>query len=285
MGGDLDMTSDSTARQDGAAADEAPGIGPARRNRHNTVAKVVMLLEALAAREEGIGVRELGREIGLDKSAISRLFEQLVEVGVAEQDEFSGRFRVGPALFSLAATIHGYDTLWRAAEPILRELATAFNETCYLAIRDGDETSCRGHVDCTHSVRYVIALGERAPLHAGAGGRAVLMTLSDTEVREIIKRTGLPGLTPLTVTDPDELIALLDADRKRRYTVSRGERVPASGAVAAPYFDAGGRCIGSIVFTCPDQRYDPADEPEIAAAVLRASNDLSRRLGYRDPAG
>ena len=77
MGGDLDMTSDSTARQDGAAADEAPGVEPARRNRHNTVARVIMLLEALAAREEGIGVRELGREIGLDKSAISRLFEQL----------------------------------------------------------------------------------------------------------------------------------------------------------------------------------------------------------------
>jgi len=268
MGGDLDMTS-----------------GPARRNRHNTVAKVVMLLEALAEREEGIGVRELGREIGLDKSAISRLFEQLAEVGVAEQDELSGRFRIGPALFSLAAAIHGHDTLWRAAEPILRELATSFNETCYLAIRDGDETSCRGHVDCTHSVRYVIDLGQRAPLHAGAGGRAVLMTLSDAEVREIIKRTGLPALTPLTVTDPDTLIALLDADRERQYTVSRGERVPASGAVAAPYFDAGGRCIGSIVFTCPDQRYDPADEPEIAAAVLRATSDLSRRLGYRDPTG
>ena len=278
------MAGDATLRQDGATADEEPGAGIARRNRHNTVVKVIMLLEALAAREEGIGVRELGREIGLDKSAVSRLFEQLAEVGVAEQDKFSGRFRVGPALFSLAATIHGHDSLWRAAEPILRELATTFNETCYLAFRDGDEISCRGSVDCTHTVRYVIEPGQRAPLHAGAGGRAVLMALSDAEVREILKRTGLPALTPLTVTDPDRLIALLDADRKRQYTVTRGERVSASGAVAAPYFDARGRCIGSIVFTCPDQRYDPADEPEIAAAVLRASNDLSRRLGYRDPA-
>lgn len=279
------MTSDSADRQEGAAADGAPGIGPARRNRHSTAAKVVMLLEALAAREEGAGVRELGRELGIDKSAVSRLFEQLAEVGVAEQDEFSGRFRVGPALFSLAATIHSHDTLWRAAEPILRELATTFNETCYLAIRDGDETSCRGSVDCTHSVRYAIELGERAPLHAGAGGRAVLMALGDAEVRDIVRRTGLPALTPLTVTDPDQLIALLDADRKRRYTVSRGERVPGSGAVAAPYFDAGGRCVGSIVYTCPDQRYDPAGEPEIAAALLRASHDLSRRLGHRETAG
>jgi DNA-binding IclR family transcriptional regulator len=277
--------SDARARLDGAAADDAPGAGTGRRNRHSTVAKVVTLLEAMAAREEGISVRELGREAGIDKSAISRLFEQLVELGVAEQDEFSGRFRVGPALFSLAATIHGHDTLWRAAEPILRELATAFNETCYLAVRDGDEIIFRDKVDCTHKVRYVIDPGERAPLHAGAGGRAVLMALSDDEVHEILKRTGLPAVTPRTVTDPDKLFALLHADRKRGYAASRGERVPAGGAVAAPYFDASGRCIGSIVFTCPDQRYDPAEEPEIAAAVLRASNELSRRLGYRDPAG
>ncbi len=212
--------SDARARLDGAAADDAPGAGTGRRNRHSTVAKVVTLLEAMAAREEGISVRELGREAGIDKSAISRLFEQLVELGVAEQDEFSGRFRVGPALFSLAATIHGHDTLWRAAEPILRELATAFNETCYLAVRDGDEIIFRDKVDCTHKVRYVIDPGERAPLHAGAGGRAVLMALSDDEVHEILKRTGLPAVTPRTVTDPDKLFALLHADRKRRAAAS-----------------------------------------------------------------
>jgi IclR family acetate operon transcriptional repressor len=276
------MVSDARARLNGAAADEAPSARTAHRNRHNTVAKVVMLLEALAAREEGIGVRELGRELGIDKSAISRLFEQFVELRVAEQDELSGRFRAGPALFSLAATVHGHDTLWRAAEPILRKLATTFNETCYLAIRDGDEIIFRDKVDCTHTVRYVIDPGERAPLHAGAGGRAVLMALGDDEVRRILKRTGLPAVTPHTITDPDQLLALLAADRKRHYAASRGERVPAGGAVAAPYFDASGRCLGSVVFTWPDQRYDPAEEPEIAAAVLRASEDLSRRLGYRE---
>jgi IclR family acetate operon transcriptional repressor len=256
---------------------------PSRRNRHNTAAKVVMLLEALAAREEGIGVRELARELGIDKSAISRLFEQLVELGAAEQDEFSGRFRVGPALFALAATIHGRDTLWRAAEPIIRDLVNTFNETCYLAVRDGDEIIFRDKVDCTHKVRYVIDPNERAPLHAGAGGRAVLIGLPDDEVRAILHRTGLPAITSRTVTDPGKLLTLVEADRARHYSASRGERVPSGGAIAAPYFDATGRCLGTVVLTSPDQRYNPAQEPEIAAAVLRAADDLSERLGYRPP--
>jgi DNA-binding IclR family transcriptional regulator len=284
----------SGPQPDDAGPDAASGVAlesdpisavGSRRNRHSTAAKVIMLVEALAAREEGIGVRELARELGIDKSAISRLAEQLTELGIAEQDEFSGRFRVGPALFALAATIHGRDTLWRAAEPIVRELATTFNETCYVAVRDGDEIIFRDKVDSTHKIRYVIDSGERAPMHAGAVGRAVLMTLSDDEVRGIVDRTGLPPVTSRTITDPDLLFATLHADRKRHYASSRGERISAGGAIAAPYFDAGGRCVGAIVFTWPDQRYDPSLEPEIAAAVMRAGAALSHRLGYRPLSG
>src|ERR1700744_4525825 len=103
------------ALDDALVSDEVDGLeGPRRRIRQKTSERVIMLLRALAARPEGIGVRELSRELGIDKSAVSRLFEQLVELRVATQDEFSGRFRVGPDLFALAATIHSRDTLWQA---------------------------------------------------------------------------------------------------------------------------------------------------------------------------
>lgn len=261
-------------------AGQANAGATSRRNRHNTASKVVMLLNELAARGEGIGVRELARDLGIDKSAISRLFEQLVELGIAEQDELSGRFRVGPALFALAATVHGRDSLWQAAEPIVRELASTFNETCYLTVRDGNEVIFRDKVDCTHRIRYVIDPGERMPLHAGAGGRAVLCGLDQDEVADFAKHSGLSAITSRTLVDPDALLATVASDRLRGYSVSRGERVPSGGAVAAPYFDATGRCVGSIAYTCPDERYDPAEEAEIGAAVRAAGQALSRRLGH-----
>lgn len=252
-----------------------------RRNRHNTADKVIMLLRALAARPEGIGVRELSRELGIDKSAVSRLFEQLGDLGIATQDEFSGRFRVGPGLFALAATIHSRDTLWQAAEPIIRNLATTFNETCYLAVREGDEIIFRDKVDSTHNVRYVIDPGERAPLYAGAGGRAVLMTLTDAEIRATLGRTGIHAITPQTITDVDQLVEQAHGDQARGYAVSHGERVVSGGAIAAPFFDASGACRGSIVFTCPSQRFDATEEPDIAAAVIAAGTQLSERLGLQ----
>lgn len=261
--------------------ESAESEGARRRNRQNTASKVIMLLQALAARPEGIGVRELARELGIDKSAVSRLFEQLVDLGIASQDEFSGRFQVGPGLFALAATVHSRDTLWQASEPIIRGLASTFNETCYLAVREGDEIIFRDKVDSTHNVRYVVDPGERAPLYAGAGGRAVLFTMSEAEIRGLAKRTGLRPVTPHTITSIDALLAQARDDAERGYSASQGERVASGAAIAAPFLDAGGACRGSIVFTCPSQRFDASQEPEVAAAVVAAGEQLSERLGFR----
>lgn len=269
--------------QEASRADEMPEEADApvrQRNRHNTADKVIMLLRALADRPDGIGVRELSRELGVDKSAVSRLFDQLGALGIATQDDYSGRFRVGPALFSLAATIHSRDTLWQAAEPIVRALATTFNETCYLAVREGDEIIFRDKVDSTHNVRYVVDPGERAPLYAGAGGRAALMTMTDSQIRAVIDRVGVRELTAATVTDAAALLRLAAEDRERGYSVSRGERVESGAAIAAPFFGPAGECLGTIVFTCPSQRFDPSQEPEIAAAVVAAGRQLSERLGF-----
>lgn len=277
-GGRLVHTAREGART--ARSHQSAGATP-RAGRYSTAGKVLKLLEALAIYESGVGVRELARDIGIDKSAISRLFDQLCEFGLAEQDQASGRFRAGPGLFGLAAKIHSRDTLWQAAEPILRDLATHFNETCYLATRELDEIVFREKIDCTHTVRYVIDSGERAKLNAGAGGRAVLLGLPADEVEQIMRRTGLPSITPKTITDPDELRRQVSEDRKRGYSMSMGERVASGCAVAAPYYRADGTCLGSLVFTCPAERFDVRRAPQIADAVVGASQLLSQRLGYR----
>lgn len=249
--------------------------------RQSTAVKVIRLLEALAASEDGIGVREVARQTGMDKSAVSRLLDQLARFGVAEQDPASARFHLGPRLLAIAATVHGRDTLWQAAEPILRELSTRFNETCYLATRDGFEVVFREKVDCTHHVRYVIDPGERVNLHAGGGGRAVLSGLTPEELEAFLASTPLPRLTDHTITDPVELARQAGEDRRRGYSVSMGERVVGGTAVAAPYFDAAGLCRGAIVFTCPEPRFDVRRLPEIADAVAAAARRLSQRLGLR----
>lgn len=262
-----------------------PRAGLQNQSRQSTAEKVILLLEALAANEHGVGVREVARASGMDKSAASRLLDQLTQMGVAEQASRPVRFHMGPRMFALAATVHGRDTLWQAAEPILRELSARFNESCYLATRESDHVVFREKIDCDHHVRYVIDAGERGPLHAGAGGRAVLAGLPPEEFEATISRLGLTRLTAATITDRDELRRQVAADRQRGYSVSTGERVAGGSAVAAPYYAANGHCRGAIVLTCPAERFDASRVPGIAHAVAAASWQLSLRLGYRPASG
>jgi DNA-binding IclR family transcriptional regulator len=207
------------------------------------------------------------------------LLDQLRQLGFAKQDEYSRRYEVGPAFFALAAMVHSRDTLWQAAEPIVRRLSAHFNETCYLAVREGAEIVFRERVDSTHTLRYIIRAGERAPLHAGAGGRAVLMTLTAEEVRRALQSAHIGALTSHTIVDIDRLVEQARADAARGYAVSHGERVRGGSGIAAPFFDASGRCGGSLVFTSPEQRFDASREPEVSEAVIAASYELSERLG------
>ena len=227
-----------------------------------------------------MGVRELARDTGIDRSAVSRICAQLTPLGMVEKSPATGRYVVGPRFFAVAALVHASDGAWVAAEPILRRLAGPLNETCYLTTLAGNEFIVRDKVDCNQAIRYVIELGQPQPLHVGASGRAILSALTREQFEEAITGLDLKPVTDRTVTNADELWRLAVADRKRGYSVSRGERVIGGSAIAAPYFDSYGRCLGSIALTAPVERLPRKKEPEVARAVRAAAQELSARLGY-----
>lgn len=245
------------------------------------VYKVVPILEAVvAADQEGIGVREVSRRTGIDKSAVSRLFKQLEDVYVVQQSGSSGRFHVGPRLSALAAMVRDSRSMWRVAEPLLRQLVRQFDETCYLIMREGQQVRFAERVECRQTIRYVIEQDETSPLHAGAAGRAILAGMSDEEVEEYLRTAELVPITDRTITDPVRIRSTSRQDRKNGYAHSVGERVVEGVGVASPFFRADGCCIGALLWTCPSGRFSGDVLPDVIAAVTDACGDLSARLGF-----
>ncbi|MFT4775033.1 MAG: DNA-binding IclR family transcriptional regulator, partial [Pontimonas sp.] len=60
---------------------------------------------------------------------------------------------------------------------------------------------------------------------------------------------------------------------------SPGRWVPNGGGVAAPFFNASGRCAGALTLSSPMDRLAKLSVPEIGAAVKEAAAQLSERLG------
>ncbi|WP_426244622.1 IclR family transcriptional regulator [Nocardioides sp. LHG3406-4] len=245
-----------------------------------TAARLVTLIELVAARPEGVGVRAAARLTGIDRSAVSRLLLQLEELDCVRRDPEHGRYVVGPRLFSLAAVTHGQDSLTNAARPILRDLVLRHSETCYLAVRQRDHVVFRDKIDCTHPIRYVIELGKPFPLTTAASGTAILCGMPDEEVDQVLDRARFERWTPASLLDAEAFRRVIATDRGRRYSASVGRWVHNGAAISSPFFGASGACLGALTLSCPADRLGPRDPARLGADVRRAAQELSRRLGY-----
>jgi DNA-binding IclR family transcriptional regulator len=244
-----------------------------------SAARIVALLEAVARSDAKNGVRSLARESGIDKSAVSRLLRQLTDLGMLEASEVAGRYHIGPRFFAIARAVASKDDMSRAARPILERLVATWNETCYMAVLERGDVSFREKVECDQPIRYVIDQTRPSPIHAGSAGRAILSALPDEEFERLISRGPLQAVTPHTITDSDELRRRRREDRKRGYTISMLERSIGGCGIAAPFFGWDGRCLGSLVITMPQTRFDPARFESWGAAAMDAAATLSQRLG------
>lgn len=249
-------------------------------DQRGVATKLITLLEAVAMAKNGISVREVARDTGIDKSTVSRIFSQLEALDVVEQSPLTDRFEVGRRLSSLGEVLHTHNSLWGIAEPIVRELVAKFDETCYFIVREGNQARFQERVDCRQAIRYVIEPGQVSPLYAGAGGRAILSGMPEDEAIRYLETVSISAVTRQTVIDRSRLLQLTKSDRELGYSVSDGERVAGGRGVGAPVFRADGYCVAAILWTCPSSRFDEASMLEYGAAVLGAAQELSQRLGF-----
>lgn len=240
--------------------------------------RALTLLELVVTQADGIGVREAARRTGIDRSAVSRILTHFEEIGYVDQEKERGVYAAGPRLFSFVAALAARDSLAKAAEPLLRNLVSQFNETCYAVAKMGQTLVYRAKVDCDHTIRYVIDMGKPFPLVSGASGMAILSALDDDEVAHILTQP-IEVHTERSFTSADEIRAQLKKDLKLGYSYSPGRWVPNGGGIAAPFYDASGKCAGAITLSSPMDRLAKMSVPDIGQAVARAAAQMSERLG------
>lgn len=253
----------------------------AAKQKSGMLVRALTLLELVVTHADGIGVREAARRTGIDRSAVSRILTHFEEIGYVDQEKERGVYAAGPRLFSIVAALSARDSLAKAAEPLLKELVGQFNETCYAVARVGDTLVYRAKVDCDNTIRYVIEMGKPFPLVSGASGMAILSALEPDELDRILAKP-IVAHTEQSITDPDAIRAQLKKDVKLGYSYSPGRWVPNGGGIAAPFFDATGRCAGALTLSSPMDRLAKMSVPEIGAAVKTAAARMSERLGKLD---
>jgi DNA-binding IclR family transcriptional regulator len=269
----------------GAAVTEVAPLPPLEAGPPSgPMARWVRVLEAFAESGEW-GIRDLARATDIPRSAAHRILHDMAALGLLAPADEPGRFRVGADLARIGLLVAEHLDIRRVGRPFLERASAAIGETVVIAIYDPvrRQFSAVDAVETSHPIRYLWeSLRDWSDLHLGSSGKGILAFLPPVEQAAILDRLPdpIPGRTALTKA---QLRAELEADRRRGFVVSHGERYEGAVGVSAPIRDARGRVVGDLIATWPDNRTDAAKEAAAGTVVRTAADDLSRRLGWRGP--
>jgi DNA-binding IclR family transcriptional regulator len=243
------------------------------------------ILELLAQHRNGLGVSDIGRRLELHKSTVSRLLRSLEARGYIARDPSTGLYRLGLKFIELVGAQLDNLELRIEAKPAMHQLAQATGQTAFLAIRQGREAAYVEKAESFDSLRRYSIIGTRVPLHCSALGKALLTACSPAFVRDLLGGAPLEKRTENTLTSIEALLDELRAAREWGFTMDREENEDGVRCVAAPIEDYRGEPIAAVSVSGYAAAFD-GDELEYKGAhVVRAAQEISRRLGRfaRDP--
>jgi IclR family acetate operon transcriptional repressor len=227
--------------------------------------RAFLLLELMAEDGGEVALSRLAADSRLPLSTIHRLVRTLVARGYVRQLP-SRRYVLGPRLIHLGES--SSRTLGTWARPHLSDLVDATGETANLAMLDGDRVVYVAQVPSRHSMRMFTEVGRRVHLHCTGVGKALLSQLPAPTARDLLVRGGMPSRTPLTVTDPDELMAQLPQIAAQGYAVDDGEQETGVRCIAVPV--PGGPLMTAISVSGPEGRVS-MDSVSVIVTQLRAT--------------
>lgn len=234
------------------------------------------LLDVLARHPDPIPLKQIAQESSLHPSTAHRILNAMSHSGFVERGN-GGTYHLGIRLLELGSIVKSRISLRETAMPFMLKLHTETGESINLGIRDRDEIV---YVDRTSSgrsaVRVVHIVGARAPLHTTASGKLFLAGDGSDMVREYARRTGLPGSTSASITDPVALEKELEKVRRHQVAYDLDEVETGVRCIAAGVYDDTGELVAGLSLSTPSERFDP----DWAPLVRTTANDISRTLGY-----
>jgi IclR family KDG regulon transcriptional repressor len=256
-----------------------PGNGGTSLRRG--LAALAVLAEADGAGEGGLGVIDVARRLGVDKSQASRTLHALAADGLAERDPATRAFRLGPRLFAYAAIV-AERRLIQAAPAVLADLVAAIGERAHLSVLEGTEVLTLLSESPPRAVQTAGWPGRRVPAYCTAAGRALLADHDAERLAALLRGVELERHGPGTSTSVAEVAARIAAARTRGYATADEELEPGLSAVAAPVRRFDGRIVAALNVSGPSFRF-AARLDAAGAEVARAAETLSDRLRQREP--
>jgi len=174
--------------------------------------------------------------------------------------------------------------LRQIAHPYLAQLVHDTDETSFLMIRDGLHGVCIERIDGSYVQSLVLKIGGSLPLYAGGGTRCLLAYSPPEVLDEVLASGPLKAFTPYTIINGVALRADVEQTRYQGYTLSYQDVTIGVAALGVPVFDHRNMAVGALSLSGITPRWTEAHMAEVLAAVRKAAQQISLKMGWQPPA-
>jgi DNA-binding IclR family transcriptional regulator len=227
-------------------------------------------------REQPSTISELARVLGVNRSTVHRLVQELEVAGYIERDSSSRRFLVAsdklatPSVHpgATGGTDGGVGGDWaEASYQALRELRDLVGESTMFAVPARDRMLYIAFFSTDHPIGVQEAIGSARPMHASAVGKAYLSALPLPILDIVLGRLDYSSGTDNAAKGPFQLRDMLDEVREQGYAIDHDETFVGLSCVATSVIVNGSTLVGAAGITGLTHRFGP-DQARYFGALL-----------------
>lgn len=231
----------------------------AARDMMGGLAKGLAVIESFTADRPRQSIAEVSAISGLDRATARRCLLTLAELGYADYD---GKFfTLTPRVLRLGTACLATMPLPQLVQPTLDQLSEVLEQSASVSILDGAEIVYIARAARRRVMSIGLAPGSRLPAYCTSMGRVLLAALPEDAARAVLNGP-LPARTPMTLTDPDAIMARLAQIRAQGFELIDQEVEIGLRSIAVPLLNARGAVVAAVNIG--------------VAAVQKAPEDLQR---------
>jgi IclR family pca regulon transcriptional regulator len=210
-----------------------------------SLARGLAVIRGFSREKRFMTIAQLSHKTGIPRAAVRRCLYTLGRLGyVASED---GRnFALRPKLLGLGHAYLSSTPLVVTAQPFLDRVSDAVDESCSLAILDGDDILYVARSLTSRIISVTLNVGSRLPAYCTSIGLVLLAHLPPHELKGYLARAELKRYTDRTITSRAALLEMLDEVRSQDYAVADNMMEIGVRSIAVPVRDAVGTVVAGM---------------------------------------
>jgi IclR family pca regulon transcriptional regulator len=243
-----------------------------------SVEKAMTVLTAFDGSKRQLSLSEIAALTGFDMSATQRFTFTLAALGYLSKDPESRKYELSPKLLDFTYHYLTSNDLVSRATPYLQQLGSETEEATNLTVLDDTDIVFVLRIVSRNVFNAHVITGSRLPAYCTAPGLAILATLDDGEIDDILARTNLVAYTAATVYQPRKIKDRIAQIRKQGYAHTEDEYFVSDISTAAAITNAHGRGVGAVNIAVARPRWQAdRDERRFADLVISTASAISSR--------